>query len=64
MTQGMYDSRRFTMAEIIAPCGVTSMTIYRKIRTGAGFGLIVPTLFGSAAGALPGVSPLAQGSST
>ena len=32
--QRMCDSRRFTMAEIAASCGVTPMTIYRNIRTG------------------------------
>jgi DNA invertase Pin-like site-specific DNA recombinase len=32
--QRMYDSRRFTMAEIAASCGLTPMTIYRNIRTG------------------------------
>ncbi|WTY54219.1 recombinase family protein [Micromonospora sp. NBC_01412] len=31
--QRMYDSRTFTMAEIAASCAVTSMTIYRNIRT-------------------------------
>jgi len=33
--QRMYDSRQFTMAEIAASCGVTPMTVYRNIRTGA-----------------------------
>lgn len=31
--QRMYDSRQFTMAEIVASCAVTSMTIYRNIST-------------------------------
>jgi DNA invertase Pin-like site-specific DNA recombinase len=31
--QRMYDSRRFTMAEIATTCQVTPMTIYRHIRT-------------------------------
>jgi predicted transcriptional regulator len=31
--QPMYDSKRFTMAEIAASCGVTPMTIYRHITT-------------------------------
>lgn len=31
--QRMYDSRRFTMAEIAATCQVTPMTVYRHIRT-------------------------------
>ena len=31
--QRMYDSRRFTMAEIAASYAVTPMTIYRNIRT-------------------------------
>jgi AcrR family transcriptional regulator len=33
--QRMYDSRRFTMAEIAASCAVTPMTIYRHITTTA-----------------------------
>lgn len=35
MTPRMYDSRWFTMAEIAASCGVTSMRIYRNTVTGA-----------------------------
>jgi DNA invertase Pin-like site-specific DNA recombinase len=31
--QRMYDSQRFTMAEIAQSCGVTPMTIYRHIQT-------------------------------
>jgi len=31
--QRMYDSKRFTMAEMAASCGVTPMTIYRHITT-------------------------------
>ena len=31
--QRMYDSRRFTMAEIAQSCAVTPMTIYRNIHT-------------------------------
>lgn len=31
--QRMYDSQRFTMAEIAQSCSVTPMTIYRNIRT-------------------------------
>jgi hypothetical protein len=31
--QRMYDSRRFSMAEIAQSCGVTPMTIYRNIQT-------------------------------
>jgi DNA invertase Pin-like site-specific DNA recombinase len=31
--QRMYDSRKFSMAEIAASCAVTPMTIYRNIRT-------------------------------
>ena len=29
----MYDSRRFTMAEIAASCDVAPMTVYRDIQT-------------------------------
>ena len=32
--QRMYDSHRFTMAEIAQSCAVSPMTIYRHIRTG------------------------------
>ena len=32
--QRMYDSRKFTMAEIASSCAVTPMTVYRNIRTG------------------------------
>ncbi len=31
--QWMYDSKRFTVAEIAPSCGVTPMTIYRYITT-------------------------------
>jgi DNA invertase Pin-like site-specific DNA recombinase len=31
--QRMYDSRRFTMAEIASSCAVAPMTVYRNIRT-------------------------------
>jgi len=33
-SQRMYDSHRFTMAEIAQSCAVSPMTIYRRIGSG------------------------------
>ena len=53
--QRMYDSRKFTMAEIAASCRVTPMTIYRNITTGT-----VTKEAGTARSGEPGGAPHAS----
>ena len=40
--QRMYDSKKFTMAEIATSCGVSAMTVYRHIQTDASAGTAAP----------------------